>query len=775
MDTEQSEHRKPQLIGKRVLVTGGTGFIGSHLVRRLVQDGTKVAILTPDEDHERILDVLSQVTVYNIDVRTYGAVRAATAQFGPEVVFHLAAVGVTDPFLSPELALRINLDGTINVVRAAAEAGAQRIVHTGTSYEYGDLATSGQLDPISPYAASKAAAWAFCRMYHRTMGWPIVCLRLFQVYGPGQRGTLIPSAIEAGLAGETFSTTPGEQIRDWTYIDDVVEAYLRAATAEEIDGETFDIGTGLGTSVREVVEQIFCHLDTGTRPDIGALSYRPGEVWGVVANPKPAAEQLAWQAQVPLAEGLERTIAARRGEATRKTLRVAIASQPSEDEETTALREEILEKVEAYYALAHAQRRWTPGKTRIQYAGRVFDAQELRQMTDSVLEFWLTAGRYAEEFERKLGAYLGVREVIPVNSGSSANLVAMTTLRSPQLRSRPVYPGDEVITTAVTFPTTLAPIIQNGLVPVLVDSQIGNYNIDVDQLEAALSERTRVILVAHTLGNPVEMDTLMAFAREHELFVIEDNCDALGSTYDGKMTGTFGHLGTSSFYPAHHITLGEGGAVYTNSRLLGKIARTIRDWGRDCWCGYRNPANGVCGRRFEWEVPGMEGVFYDHRYLFTEIGYNLKITDPQAAVGVAQLEKLPGFVEARKRNFQRLYEGIQPLEEFFILPTWSPKADPSWFAFPLTVRSEAPFTREALQRYLEEKMIETRLLFAGNILKQPGYQNISHRVVGTLPVADLVMRGTFFVGLYPGLGPEQVDYMIGAFRDFLHERELHTA
>jgi CDP-6-deoxy-D-xylo-4-hexulose-3-dehydrase len=784
MDT--SESQKPKMTGHeklpdagrlqdtRILVTGGTGFIGSHLVRRLVHEGAEVTVLIPDTAYERIQDVLRNVALREIDICTDGAVRETMRLVSPEIVFHLAAVGVTDPFVEPEAALRVNLDGTINVVRAAAEVGVQRIIHTGTSYEYGDLASRGQLDPISPYAASKAAAWAFCRMYHRTMGWPIVCLRLFQVYGPGQRGTLIPSAIEAGVTGDIFATTPGEQIRDWIYIDDVVEAYLHAVMVPEIDGETFDIGTGVGTSVQEVVEQIFEHFDTAGRPDIGTLPYRPGEVWRLVADPEPAAEKLGWRAQVPLNEGLERTLADHRDGTLDSSIHVRPPKQPTKDVGSSYLRDEILAGVEAYYALVHAQREWIPGKTRVQYAGRVFDAQELHEMTAAVLDFWLTAGPYAEKFERGLSEYLGVREIIPVNSGSSANLVAMTTLRSSQLRTRPLQPGDEVITTAVTFPTTLAPIIQNGLVPVLVDSQLGNYNIDISQLEEAISKRTRAVFVAHTLGNPVEMDELMGFAHEHDLYVIEDNCDALGSTFDGKFTGTFGDLGTSSFYPAHHITLGEGGAVYTDSPTLGKIARTIRDWGRDCWCGYRNPPDGVCGKRFEWEVPEMAGAYYDHRYLFTEIGYNLKITDPQAAVGVAQLEKLPMFVEARKRNFQRLYEGIAPLEEFFILPTWSKKADPSWFAFPLTVRQEAPFTREHLLRYLEDRVIETRLLFAGNVLKQPGYQSIPHRVVGSLPVADLVMRGAFFVGVYPGLGPEQIDYMIEVFNSFIHAQGLQS-
>ena len=429
-----------------------------------------------------------------------------------------------------------------------------------------------------------------------------------------------------------------------------------------------------------------------------------------------------------------------------------------------SLRSEIFARVAEYYRQAHASRPFTPGQTRVQYAGRVWDENEMVNMVDAVLEFWLTAGRYAVEFEKRLAAFTGAREIIPVNSGSSANLVALTTLCSPQLHTR-MRPGDEVITPAVTFPTTLAPIVQNRLVPVLVDAELGTYNLDVNQLEAALSSKTRAIVVPHTLGNPADMDRIMGFARAHNLFVVEDTCDALGSTYAGQMVGTFGQLATLSFYPAHHITMGEGGAVYTASRRLARIARTIRDWGRDCWCGYDNPVNGRCGIRFEREIPGMPG-FYDHRYLFTEIGYNLKITDVQAAMGVAQLEKLPDFVAARKRNFARLYAGLRQYEEFFVLPRWLPQSDPSWFAFPLTVRDSAPFDRTTLTRYLEGRQIETRVLFAGNILEQPGYRDIERRVIGDLPNAAVVLRGTFFVGVYPGLDEQRLDYMLQVFSDF---------
>jgi len=428
------------------------------------------------------------------------------------------------------------------------------------------------------------------------------------------------------------------------------------------------------------------------------------------------------------------------------------------------LREEIFAKVTEYYQQAHAHKKFVAGESRVQYAGRVYDEREMVNMVDAVLDFWLTAGRFAEDFEKKLGAFIGAREVIPVNSGSSAHLVAMSTLCAQQLKQR-LHPGDEVITSAVAFPTTVAPIIQNQLVPVFVDAEMGTYNVDVNQLEAALSSKTRALFLTHTLGNPIAMDRVMKFAKAHNLFVVEDTCDALGSKYKGQSVGTFGHLATLSFYPAHHITMGEGGAVYTNSRRLAKIARTIRDWGRDCWCGYDNPLNGKCGIRFERTLEGVEG-FHDHRYYYTEIGYNLKITDVQAAMGVAQMEKLPGFVAQRKKNFARLYAGLKQFEEFLILPTWSPDADVSWFACPLTLRDGVPFDRKAITTFLESRKIETRTLFAGNILKQPAYRSIEARTIGNLPVANKVMTDTFFVGVYPGLNEEKIDYMVSVFGEF---------
>ncbi len=430
------------------------------------------------------------------------------------------------------------------------------------------------------------------------------------------------------------------------------------------------------------------------------------------------------------------------------------------------LRQQILAQVAEFYTLAHADRPFIPGETRIHYAGRVYDAQEMVNMVDAVLDFWLTLGRFGDELMARLAAFLSIEHVLLVNSGSSANLVAVETLLSREMDDRRLEPGDEVIVPAVSFPTTIAPLLRGGLVPVLVDCDLGTYNLNLDAVEAAIGERTRAIVFAHTLGNPVDMTRLVEIAQRHNLLVVEDICDALGSRWDGQLVGTFGDLATLSFYPAHHITLGEGGAVITNSARLLKIARSIRDWGRACWCTASDTGpDGACGHRFDYKVPGVPGT-YDHKYLYSNIGYNLKPTDIQAALGVAQLTKLPGFIAARKRNFQRLYDGLKPYEEHLILPTWDRRADVSWFALPLTVRDEAPFARRELLRWLEEARIETRLLFAGNIVRQPAYQDMTCRVVGDLANADRAMRGAFFVGVYPGLDAPRLDYMLDTFAAF---------
>lgn len=431
------------------------------------------------------------------------------------------------------------------------------------------------------------------------------------------------------------------------------------------------------------------------------------------------------------------------------------------------LREEILDKTKAYYKEKFGQEKYKNGD-RIPFARRIFDENELVNLIDASLDFWLTAGRYANDFEYEFAKFMDVKHCLLVNSGSSANLVAFTTLTSPKLGERRLKKGDEVITVAAGFPTTINPIIQNGLIPVFVDVELSTYNIKVEDLEPALSEKTKAIMIAHTLGNPFNLDSVMEFANRHDLFVVEDCCDAVGSTYKGKNVGTFGHLATVSFYPAHHMTMGEGGAVLTNDNELMRIATSFRDWGRDCYCG--PGADNTCGKRFNMQY-GKLPVGYDHKYVYSHIGYNLKVTDMQAAIGMAQLEKLPLFIEKRKMNFQKIKNVLKKYTKFLILPEATENSDPSWFGFPITVKENNKFYRNDLTIFLERNMIMTRLLFAGNVTKQPAYLDIECRVVKNLSNTDYIMNNTFFIGVYPGIDDEQITYISDVFDRFFKEFE----
>jgi CDP-4-dehydro-6-deoxyglucose reductase, E1 len=429
-----------------------------------------------------------------------------------------------------------------------------------------------------------------------------------------------------------------------------------------------------------------------------------------------------------------------------------------------ALRRAILEQVASYHEAAFAAREFVPGETPVPVSGRTFDADDLVHLADSALDFWLTAGRFAERFESELARAVGVRHAILCNSGSSANLLAVTTLTSPTLGSDRLLPGDEVITVAAGFPTTVNPLLQNGLVPVFVDIELGTYDALPERIAEAVSPRTRAIVLAHTLGNPFDLGAVSEVAARHDLWLIEDNCDALGSRFKDQWTGTFGDLATLSFYPAHHITMGEGGAVLTNRPRLKTIVESFRDWGRDCWCA---PGKAdTCGKRFDWQLGSLPHG-YDHKYIYSHIGYNLKATDMQAAVGVSQLKKLPAFIEARKRNWQRLHEGLRAHDDVLIRPKPTAGSDPSWFGFALSVRHGAPFTRNELVRFLEGRRIGTRLLFAGNLLRQPAYQSITHRVVGDLTNTDFVMGNTFWIGVFPGLTDKMIDYMLESIDEFI--------
>jgi CDP-6-deoxy-D-xylo-4-hexulose-3-dehydrase len=440
---------------------------------------------------------------------------------------------------------------------------------------------------------------------------------------------------------------------------------------------------------------------------------------------------------------------------------------PDNHEKYILLKKQIFALVGKFHRLRTAGEIFIPGKTPVHYAGRIYDEKEMQAAVEASLDFWLTEGPYAARFEKSLAKAVGLKHAILVNSGSSANLLALSALTSPLLGEGRLKPGDEVITVAAGFPTTVNPIIQNQLIPVFVDVDIPGYNICVSDITKAIGPKTRALFIAHSLGNPFDVDAIIDLAERHDFFVIEDNCDALGSTYKGQPTGSFGHLSTCSFYPAHHITLGEGGAVLTSDNTLAQIVRSMKDWGRDCYCGPGQ--SDCCGKRFSGQYGDLP-YGYDHKYVYSHIGYNLKATEFQAAIGVEQLKKLKRFCDIRRRNFKLWMDGFQKYEEYFVLPEATKGSDPAWFAFPVTVREKAGFTRTGLTDYLNGHLIETRNLFGGNILRQPAYLNINHRKIDDLPNTDRVMNNTFFLGTYPGLGKEQIEYTMDVLDHFLSLR-----
>lgn len=431
----------------------------------------------------------------------------------------------------------------------------------------------------------------------------------------------------------------------------------------------------------------------------------------------------------------------------------------------SSLRMDILDKVKEFYIKENLNKEFLPGETYIPASGKVLDEEDLINLVEASLDMWLTSGRYSSEFEKKFPEFIGAKYCSLVNSGSSANLLAITTLMSHKLGSKRLKRGDEVITVAAGFPTTIAPLVQNGLIPVFIDVELETYNLKTGNLEKAISHKTKAIVMAHTLGNPFNLKKVMEIAAKYNLWVIEDNCDALGAKYDGKYTGTFGHISTYSFYPAHHITMGEGGAVVTNDFKLYNIIRSMRDWGRDCICSPGE--DNFCGKRFTQKHGDLpEG--YDHKYVYSHFGYNLKVTDMQASIGLSQLKKLPDFIEKRKENYKKLYDGLKQFEEYLILPKATESSEPSWFGFAITLKENNKYTRNELIKFLEERKVGTRLLFAGNILKQPLFieNEINYKVIGKLTNTNIVMNNTFWIGVWPGIIDEQVNYIIEMFRQY---------
>ncbi|MBO6051286.1 MAG: lipopolysaccharide biosynthesis protein RfbH [Bacteroidales bacterium] len=430
------------------------------------------------------------------------------------------------------------------------------------------------------------------------------------------------------------------------------------------------------------------------------------------------------------------------------------------------LRKQITALTAEYFKARFEERGFIPGKTKVNYAGRVFDEEELQNAVNASLDFWLTEGRFSEEFSSKISEFLGIEHVLLTNSGSSANLLAFSALTSEKLGDKRLKPGDEVISVAAGFPATVTPIIQNGMIPVFVDLSIPTYNIDIEMLKKAITPKVRCIFLAHTLGNPFDIDAIMELAKEYDLWVVEDNCDAFGSEYKGKKTGTFGHLSTISFYPAHHITTGEGGAICTNDPQLARIVRAFRDWGRDCYCAGGD--NNTCGKRFSQQF-GTLPFGFDHKYVYSEIGYNLKMTDIQAAIGSAQIDKLPDFCESRKTHFQEWKRIFSKYPQYFITPKATEGSDPAWFAFIVTLKEDCPFKRDDLTKYLNDNLIETRNLFAGNMTKQPAYIGKNWRIADHLNQTDYIMNNTFFLGTYPGLTDEMFNYVEEKLDEFVKQ------
>jgi len=436
----------------------------------------------------------------------------------------------------------------------------------------------------------------------------------------------------------------------------------------------------------------------------------------------------------------------------------------SMSERSEQLRQQILQLTAEFHAESFAKKDFVAGSSVVPVSGKVIDAADMSAVVDSALDGWFTTGRWAKDFERKLARFFGLRSASLVNSGSSANLVALSALTSPKLGDRQLKPGDEVVTVAAGFPTTVNPIFQNRLVPVFIDVTLPTYEIDVTKLEEARSEKTKAVMVAHTLGNVFDLGAVSAFCKKYNLWLIEDCCDALGSTYKGQKVGTFGDIATVSFYPAHHITMGEGGAVLTDKPALQVLIDSFRDWGRDCWC--EPGVDNTCGKRFDWQL-GTLPCGYDHKYTYSHVGYNLKATDMQAALGVSQIDKLPHFIERRKENFAYLKSVLKPLEDVIVLPEATPDSDPSWFGFPIGVKEDAPFKRDQLTKALEANKIGTRLLFAGNLLRQPAYEGWEYRVVGEMTNTDYVMNNVFWIGVFPGLTKEMLDFIAKTAIEFV--------
>ncbi len=742
---------------RQALVIGASGLVGGALVRVLERSG--VAVVAAGHSRAAGAPGAPGESV-KLDVRDPAAVERAIATATPDVVFLAVNVpgGVDRCEEQPDEAYAVNVAGTRHVASACARHGAT-LVYYSTDYVFdgksGPYAEADPPNPVSVYGRTKLEA----EQALRALAPRHLIVRTTAVYGWDRASRNFAMQVWERLGAGQGMRVPDDQLCNPTLAEYLAEATLRlvqqgAEGVVNVVGKDRVSRAELGRQLARAMALDAASIAPVPTSELGQKAARP--LQGGLRTDKLAA--LLGTEPLDLAESLKRF--RREWRADTHTTGAPKAGAGAAATEAEQLKQEILDKVRHYWEVAHRPAPFVPLKSRVNYAGRVFGAEELANLVDASLDFWLTLGPWGDRFEAKLRKYLGCRDVALVSSGSTANLTAVMALTSP-LFDQPLRPGDEVITPAVTFPTTLAPLVHGGLLPVFVDCEVGTYNVNPRLLEGAVGPRTRAIMVPHTLGAPCDLDVILDVAQRHQLYLVEDCCDALGGTWRGKPLGTFGDCATLSFFPAHHITTGEGGAVVVNNPKLAKIVRSVRDWGRSCWCAPGE--SNTCGQRFGWEL-GELPRGYDHKYIYSTLGYNFKPTDLQAAVGCAQLDRLPGFIDKRRANFRRLYEALAPFQDRLILPTLDPRAKPSWFGFPITVREGV--SRAALVQALETANIETRQVFGGNILKQPGYRDIPRRVHGTLAETDRIMRDTFFIGVYPGLSDEMLEHVVTTLRSF---------
>ena len=734
----------------KALVIGASGMLG----RSLVEAATRSGFETLGAFNSRPITGGVQ-----LDITDSAAVEKRFAIFEPDVVFLcVMPSGGADYFETySEEGRGLNVEATETVAKACKSRGA-RIVYYSSDYVFDGL--SGPYDetdiprPINEYGRTKLEA----ERSLVNISPDALIIRTTAVFEWDRQSPNFAMQVWDRLSTNQRMQVPDDQIGNPTLASYLAEASVRLVGQGEtgvfnIVGADLMPRYELGRALARAMALNPDLIDPVKTSDLDQLAPRPLKA-GLTTD---KLKSVLGTAPPSLRESLK-TFRRRWRADTYIAPDVATVNTEAE-----SLKQEILGKVEEYYRIAHTRPQFVPYESRVQYSGRVFDEREMVNLVDSALDFWLTMGPWGDAFETKMRRFFQSNDFVAVNSGSSANLTAVMSLMSPQLENR-LRPGDEVITPAVTFPTTFAPIVHSGLRPVVVDCELGTYNIDVKMVEEAISSRTRAIMVPHTLGNPCDLSTLQDIASRNDLFLVEDACDALGATWDDKLVGTFGDLATLSFYPAHHITMGEGGGVIVNTPRMSRIVRSVRDWGRDCWCA--TGETNTCGTRFGWQLGDMPRG-YDHKYIYSNVGYNFKPTDMQAAIGVAQADRIDEFVDTRRKNFRRLYEALSEYEDRIILPSWDERANPSWFGFPITTK---PGTAKIeLTNALERANIETREIFAGNILAQPGYSNVDARVVGELTNTNRIMRDTFFIGVYPGLTDETIDFTIEEFMTFFRK------